>query len=439
MTGGRAIGNLVCGPASGAVRGGRLTWAAFVLLLAGAMPVSAAAQAGALDTSFGGDGKVTTNLTVGYDYAVDLVLQVDGKLVAAGPASGGGGRFALVRYTDEGSLDGTFSSDGKAFTNFTSGVDSAFDLILQPDGRLVAVGRAGGSGGRFALARYNVDGTLDVTFGRGGKVTTNFSRGDDSAFGVALQADGKIVAAGRAGGLGGRFAVARYHGDGRLDTTFSGDGKLTTNFTAGNDLVDHLALQANEKIVVAGTAGYNRSNARFALARYNPNGRLDTSFSGDGRLTTDFTAGFDGAFGLAIQPDQKIVAVGQARRSMGFARYRPNGTLDPLFSGDGKATANFTAGLDYADDVALSPDGKIVVAGAANFQSSRSRFALVRLNPGGALDTAFSADGKVTTDFTPGWDGAFAVEIEPAGGKIVAAGGAGNRGARFALARYLAE
>jgi len=410
------------------------------VVFAGGMPVSAAAQAGALDASFSGDGKVTTNLTSGYDYAVGLVVQVDGKLVAAGPASGGGGRFALVRYGDGGSLDSTFSSDGKVFTNFTTGRDDAFDLALQADGKLIAIGRAGGTGGRFALARYEPDGRLDTTFGGDGKVTTNFSTGDDFAFGVALQADGKIIAAGRAAGLGGRIALARYNEDGTLDTSFSGDGRLTTNFTAGDDRADHVAIQADASIVVAGTAGYFGRNARFALVRYTSSGTLDTTFSGDGKLTTNFTAGFDGAFAVEVQPsDQRIVAVGQAGLNMGLVRYSPDGTLDTTFSGDGRATANFTAGLDYADDVALAADGKIVAAGSAGFFSNNARFALARFNPGGTPDTAFSGDGKVTTNLTAGFDGAYDVEIQPLDGKIVAAGAAGNRGARFGVARYLAD
>ena len=338
------------------------------------------------DASFSGDGKVTTNLTSGYDYAVGLVIQADGKIVAAGPASGSGGRFGLVRYAEDGSLDSTFSSDGKVFTNFTTGGDYAYDLALQADGKLIAIGRAGGAGGKFALARYESDGTLDTTFGGDGKVTTNFLIGDDFAFGVALQADGKIIAAGLAGGLGGRVALARYNEDGTLDTSFSGDGRLTTNFTAGDDRADHVAVQADTSIIVAGTAGTFGRNARFALVRYTPSGTLDTTFSGDGKLTTNFTAGFDGAFAVEVQPsDQRIVAVGAAGPTMGLARYSPGGTLDTSFSGDGKATANFTAGLDYADDLALAADGKIVAAGGAGYRSSNPRFALARFDPDGTL------------------------------------------------------
>jgi uncharacterized delta-60 repeat protein len=406
-------------------------------LLLLALPSAASAEAGALDPSFGGDGTVTTNLTSGEDYAAGLIVQTDGKLVVAGPASGGGGRFALVRYLDDGSVDATFGADGKVFTNFTSGNDLASDLAIQTDGKLVAAGSAAG-GDRFALARYNVDGTLDTSFGDGGKITTNFTSGLDFAFGVEIQADGKIVAAGRAGGSGGRFAVARYNDDGSPDTGFGGDGKVTTNFTAGDDRADHVAVQDDGRLVLAGTAGYFGRNAHFALVRYTADGTLDISFSGDGKLTTNFTSSFDGAFAVAIQSaDQKIVAVGQARLNLGLARYNPDGTLDVTFSGDGKATTNFTDGLDYADDVALAADGKIVAAGTANWFGRNPRFAVARYNDDGTPDTTFSGDGKVVTNFTSSFDGAFDVEIQLADGNIVAAGVAGSGGGKFALARYL--
>jgi uncharacterized delta-60 repeat protein len=402
-----------------------------------ALPSAAFAQAGALDASFGGDGKVTSNLTSRYDYAVGLIIQADGKLVAAGPASGGGGRFALVRYADDGSLDNTFSNDGKLFTNFTSGDDFASDLAVQTDGKLVAAGGAAG-GAKFALARYNGDGSLDASFSGDGKVTTNFSAGDDFAFGVAIQTDGKIVAVGRAGESGGRFAAARYNDDGSLDTSFGGDGKVTTNFTAGYDIADSVALQADGKVVVAGTAAYTSRNARFALVRYSADGTRDATFSGDGKLTTDLTRRFDGAFALAIQsPDQKIVAAGQARLDLALLRYNADGTLDDAFSGNGVTRTSFTDGLDYADDVALASDGKIVAAGTANWFGRNARFALARYDGDGTLDTGFGGDGKVTTNFTTGFDGAFDVEIQPADGKVVAAGAAGNGGAKFAVARYL--
>ena len=395
----------------------------------------ALAAPGGRDPGFSGDGKAITNFGSGNDFANGVAIQADGKIVVAGRAGGAGGRFGLARYNRNGKLDTSFGGDGKVVTNFSAIADDfANGVAIQADGKIVA---AGHSNDRFALARYNSDGTLDVTFSGDGKMTTNFSSAFDDALGVAVRANGKIVAAGHAGS--DKFALARYNPNGTLDTTFSGNGKVTTNFSPVSDLATGVAIQANGKIVAAGTAGSTEFSGTFALARYNQNGTLDTTFSGNGKATTDFTPGEqDVAFGVAIQANGKIVAAGGGDVggfSFELARYKRNGALDTTFSGDGKVTTNFSAGLDAAHSVAIQADGKIVAAGHASLR----RFALARYNRNGNLDTTFSGNGKVVTDFTRrgfGDDFANGVAIQ-ANGKIVAAGRAGGSGGRFALVRYL--
>jgi uncharacterized delta-60 repeat protein len=399
----------------------------------------ASALPGDLDTAFGGDGKVITNVTSGFDWAYGVDVQPsDGKIVAAGEAGQNGGQFGVVRYNIDGSLDTSFGGDGKVTTNFTSNYDGGFDMVLQPDERIVVVGFASGNGGQFGVARYNADGSLDTTFSGDGKTTTNFSGGSDFAFGVAIQpADGKIVAVGGAGGSGGRIAVARYNTDGSLDSTFSGDGRQLVNFTTGDDRADLLAVQTDGKLVLAGTANYFGSDARWALVRLNADGTLDSTFDGDGKLTTNFTSGFDGAFSVAIQPaDGKIVAAGQSTTRVALARYNVNGSPDFTFGGDGRVITNVGEGADYADDVVLQPDGKIVAVGTSNWAVSNTRFLVVRYNATGSLDTTFSGDGKLTTNFSSGRDRAYSVVLQ-ADGNIVVAGGTIGSGGRFALARYL--
>jgi uncharacterized delta-60 repeat protein len=406
--------------------GVRILFLLALLLIVAPSPVLAAP--GDLDTSFGGDGKVTTNFTSRFDAASALAIQADGRIVAAG--SSGGRRFALARYNSDGTLDTSFGGDGKVTTDFTSRFDGASALAIQADGRIVAAGSAGGR--RFALARYNADGTLDTSFGGDGKVTTNFSAGNDLATGVVIAPGGAIVAAGTAQveGADPRFALARYNSDGALDTSFGGDGKITTNFTTGNDVAFGVVLRPDGSIVVAGSAG--RTNHKFALAAYETDGTLDTSFGGDGKVTTDFTPVFDGATALTVRPDGTLVAAGSARRGARFAlaQYEADGTLDTSFGGDGKVTTNFTADLDFALGVALQADGKVVAAGTA-----AADFALARYETDGTLDASFSGDGKVTTAFA-GFASASDVDIQ-SDGKIVAAGEAGVD-AKFALARYLA-
>jgi uncharacterized delta-60 repeat protein len=225
---------------------------------------SALAAPGDLDTSFGGDGKVTENFTSGDDTGFAAAIQADGKIVAAGTAAFR--EFALARYNADGTLDTTFGGDGKVTTNFTSRDDAASGVAVQPsDGMIVAAGTAGNSGA-FALARYNIDGTLDTGFSSDGKLTTNFTSGPDVAFGVAIQGDGKIVAAGLAGSDVWKLGLARYMADGSLDTSFGGDGKVTAGFPSGNAYAFGVAVQGDGRIVAAGVA--SGQGGRFAVARF---------------------------------------------------------------------------------------------------------------------------------------------------------------------------
>jgi uncharacterized delta-60 repeat protein len=364
-----------------------------------------------------------------------VALQAGGKIVAVGH---GLGDFALARYNPNGSLDPSFSGDGRQRNNF-GGSDQANGVALQAGGKIVAVG-GGGAGGTadFALARYNPNGSLDPSFSGDGRQTTDFVS-QDEASGVVLQADGKIVVAGDGGGGGtGDFALARYNPDGSLDTSFSGDGRQTTDF-GGSDFLSGVALQADGKIVAVGGGGVG-GTAGFALARYNPDGSLDTSFSGDGRQTTDF-GDFDQAKGVALQGDGKIVAIGEvgvgAPGDFAVARYNPDGSLDTSFSGDGRQTTDF-GGSDQANGVALQGDGKIVAVGQGGPGGTNDfALALARYNLDGSLDTSFSGDGKQTTDFG-GYDEAHGVAVQ-GDGRIVAVGfGRGLDGTSdFALARYL--
>src|SRR6266568_281258 len=245
---------------------------AFALALA--PPVGAQAAPGDLDATFCTGGKVTTDFAGDSDHARAVAIQTDGKIVAAGKATNsrrGGEDFALARYNPNGTLDTTFGTGGKVTTDFAGDADQAFALVLQTDGKIVAAGEATSSrrGEDFALARYNPNGTLDTTFGVGGKVTTDFAGNTDRAFGVALQTDGRIVAAGEAtaGYRGEDFALARYNSNGTLDTTFGTGGKVITDFAGDTDRAFALALQTDGQIVAAGEAK-TQTKEDFALARY---------------------------------------------------------------------------------------------------------------------------------------------------------------------------
>ncbi len=294
---------------------------------------------GSLDTNFGsaGTGKITTPFYSGeHDWALALALDADDKIVVAGYADNGTDvDFALARYNSDGTPDTSFNfspscapgaiCNGKLVTDFSGGGDQASALAIDGNGKIVVAGYAdNGVSDDFALVRYNADGSLDSSFA-GGTVTTDFGSDDDQAYALAIDGNGKIVVAGY--DTDSDFALARYLPDGSLDTSGfgSGTGKVTTDFAGFSDHAYALAIDGNDRIVVAGRA-WNGTDYDFAVARYLPDGSLDTSFAG-GKVTTDFAGFPDHAYALAIDDNDRIVVAGQAHNGTNttftLARYLP--------------------------------------------------------------------------------------------------------------------
>ena len=406
------------------------------------------AAAGDLDTTFGGDGKLTTDIGGGDETAYAIAIQTDGKIVVVGDHRESGQRhrdFAVVRYKANGALDITFSADGKVTTNIGAS-DTARDVALQSDGKIVASGEICYGDGTIcdlALARYKSNGILDTTFSGDGKVTVNFPPHDNgSVGGLAIQPDGKIVVGGYMhNGVDYDFAIYRFNTNGSLDNTFSSDGKTSTGFGwQMHDTVYDLAIWSGKIIAFGQTCDYYQDHCDFALARYNPNGTPDTSFSGDGKVTTDL-GGYEHGYAVSIQSDGKIIAAGDSDGNTfgGFAlaRYNTSGSLDTTFSGDGKLIKRFVSGFGgYATGLAIQSDGKIVVIGVTKNAIGSTHFGLARIKINGALDTTFSSDGRLKTNFG-GTSSGRAVAIQD-NGKIVGVGEVNHYADYdFALARYL--
>ena len=384
---------------------------------------------GSLDTTFSADGKVTTAIGTQSSYAYGVAIQSDGKIVAAGYAymNSSAYDFALVRYSTDGSLDSTFGSTGIVTTTFsTTSTDYAYALAIQSDGKLVA---AGYTGGNFGLARYNSDGSLDTTFGTSGKVTTGVGTGTDYAYALALQSDGKIVAAGYAyvAASNNDFALVRYNAAGSLDTTFGTGGKVITPIGATSDMARAVAIQSGGQIVVAGMLSNTPGN-KVALARYTSTGILDTTFGTAGSVTTSCGSTYEELYSIATQSDGKTVAVGSANyggtSGILLIRYNANGTLDTGFGTGGIVTTSIGTSSNYGRAVILQSDGRIVVGGYA-YGTSSYDFALVRYNSDGSLDTTFGTGGVVLTDVGTSSDYAYSMAVG-ADGKIVLAGASSN-------------
>ncbi|MFD5859339.1 calcium-binding protein [Streptomyces chartreusis] len=418
------------------LRGTSRALAASVMALAFvvAAPHGAFAAPGDLDATFGTGGRVTIT-TASYAEGEDVAVQSDGKIVSVGwEQSTTAADFALTRHNPDGTVDTSFGGgDGEVLTDFEGGDDVAEGVAIQPDGKIVVVGRHQETDDEFAgccwftVARYNADGSVDTSFGGGdGWVSPGLAGGAEDAAGVALQPDGKIVAGAYAGGW---FAVVRYLPDGSPDSAFGGgDGVTMTSFSetgGGGASAQDLALQPDGKIVMVGYAG--ESFFDFAVARYNPDGSPDTTFSGDGKLTTDL-GGYNWGEAVAVQSTGRIVVGGQSADRFALVRYNVDGSRDTTFGTGGVATTDFggTAGVN---DLVVQPDDRIVAAGSG----SPGDFLLARFNADGTPDTGFGTGGRATTDFGAG-DRANALALQT-DGKAIAFGNDDN--GRRLMARYL--
>ena len=402
----------------------------------------AAALPGAPDATFGpGFGTVITPIGSSTDVAYSVALQPDGMIVAAGTCYNGRDYdFCLVRYLANGALDTSFNGTGKVITAIGNGNDGAYTLALQPDGKIVVAGSClNGNTYDFCLARYVANGALDSSFNGTGKVISAIGSGTDAAYSVALQPDDKIVVAGRcANGTNTDFCLARYLASGALDVSFNSTGTVITAIGSGGDVARGVALQPDGKIVVAGYCA-NGTTYDFCLARYLASGALDLSFNGSGTVITPIGSGDNYAISLALQSDGKILVVGVcsngANSDFCLARFLANGTLDSSFSSTGKVITPIGSGDDYAYGIALQPDGKIVVAGYCS-NGANLDFCLARYLANGTLDTSFGSTGKVITPIAGGNDVANSVALQP-DGKIVVAGYCSNgTNNDFCLARF---
>jgi uncharacterized delta-60 repeat protein len=417
--------------------------------------------AGTLDTTFGGTGTVIR--PSGVDNAV-LVQPTDGKIVTAGYSenSSGFNQFTLARYNPDGTSDTGFGSGGQVVTTIANNGSSIHGAAIQPDGKIVAVGEAFVKTSKgpyatvkdeFAVARYTTSGALDTTFGgtknkngtvsNAGETFLSFGSGKDVASAAAFETvngSTKIIVAGWTNSVTGHpeIALARYNPDGSLDTTFGGTGTVVTSIpnTSLYPATNAVAVQPDGKIVVAGLTNGPGPYPAF-LARYNVNGSLDTTFGTNGLAVSQFTPQ-DGFSGVAIQSNGQIVAAGSGSVDSNFigevARYNPNGSLDTTFGGGAGVVLAPSQGSQYFA-VVLQNNGQIIAAGTG----SNGTTLVTRFNADGSLDTTYGSGGS--TIVAIGQVAQYnAVAIQPSDGEAVAAGFASNSwpAENFLVARYTA-
>ena len=390
---------------------------------------------GTLDNSFSGDGKVITDIGPISDVPYALTLMADGKAVAGGAAFDAG--YASVRYNLDGTPDNSFDGDGIVIGGVPTGYTAFYASAVQPDGKILAAGTTLiNNEYHFTVVRYNTDGSYDNSFSGDGKLLVEtLSEGGNFCYAMKLQSDGKIVLGGSGRhGIEIDFAIARLNPDGSLDNSFSGDGKALVGLAGYGESVYAMDIQADGKIVVAGFTYFNYQ-ADIVLARLNTDGTLDNSFSNDGIVMTDFGTDNDVANAMIIQPDGKIIVAGVTNYpifDIAMARYNANGDLDPTFDLDGKLITDFFGGRDWVSAMALQSDGKIVVAGG--YTDFDDDIALTRYNTDGSLDNSFSDDGKLIFDAGYSIEGADAVAIQTDGKILV--GGVVHGSSKYDLAMF---
>jgi uncharacterized delta-60 repeat protein len=405
-------------------------------------------SAGALDTTFGGTGVVTTSAgKYGGGAEWVLIQPWDGKIVAVGNTQlHRSNVMSLVRYNTDGSLDTTFGSGGTEVSSIGTNGYNAAALYPSTDttGNAKKIVEAGEPG---SLARFNADGSLDTSFGRQGLVSVPWTL----TGGVAIQADGKIVVGGNNGNA---FALSRYNTNGTLDTSYGSGG--TATLAVGPVSPFDMVLQDDGKVVIEGflePAGQPRSETT-ELARFTSEGTLDTTFNSAGSVPGTVTFSFADpgiSVELAIYPstgsdtadDGKIVVAagiygnpippGRNSGQVALARFNADGTPDTTFGQSGQVVTPLPNSGGWVLATTVQADGKIVAAGRTLVGSS-SVLSLLRYNTNGSLDTTFGNGGLVQTSAAPIFSDQMDVAIQ-SDGRIVATSTVNSE---FMVARYLA-
>ncbi len=324
-------------------------------------------------------------------------------------------------FSQAGFLDLSFSDDGRWRKDVQGRNDRALTVTVAPNGDVITAGTTGDPfGSEVLLTRLDAFGIPVMSFGDTGIVRTSFGPFNfGSGRAIALQPDERIIVAGQHATAVNQddFVVLRYHPDGSPDTTFGDHGKRVTSFSVGNDAANAVVIQPDGYVVAAGFTPVG-----FALARYDASGTPDASFGVNGKVTTPFNGNGAVITALALLPDGSFLAAGSANgagRDFAIAKYLANGSLDASFGTTGQVVTSLGAGNDEASSISMLPDRRFYVAGYSH--QSIDMFALVRYLPDGTLDTGFNGDGILTMPVGPAPSRARTMALQ-SDGRIVLAG-----------------
>jgi uncharacterized delta-60 repeat protein len=397
-------------------------------------------NAGTLDNTFGTGGTVISQNGNNWSVISAVAIQPDNKIIAGGYSNTGDQDFLLMRFLFDGSLDNSFGIQGKVSTKIRSFADDILSIAIQPDGKILAAGSSStGPSPQFdpfdiAIVRYNRNGTIDNSFGNNGIVITSVGTGSySSAKSIKLFKTGKFIV------VASGFAV-KYTSNGTLDTGFGVGGIVKlSDLTNVPVLANELELSDN-KIIIGGRGGAAFND--FVLVKLRSNGSLDSTFGINGTVTTSFPNGTSAEINSLVLHNGKIIAAGGVYSATDYdfaiAKYKSNGSLDNTFGTNGKVTTSFSASRDIATSMVIQGNNKIIVSGTSRYNGSNDAFALARYDYNGLLDNSFGTAGKVTTVIS---SSSFSnASIMQTNGKIVLAGASyTNPNFNVTLARYNAD
>lgn len=405
----------------------------FVTLLFCASFISSYGQSGTFDPDFDGDGKVISNFSTLDDVNNKIVQLPNGKILVGGyQYIGGDNDFVLACYNPDGSLDNTFNGSGTSSGDINLSTDEMSSFAVQADGKIVCVGHTGSismSTYDIAIMRFNATGGIDATFGTNGHIVIDVNGGTDEAYDVAIQPDGKIVVVGY-GDMGFsnnsyESVVYRFNTDGTPDNTFSFDGKVITTVSSDVDLFRKVLLQPDGKIIGIGFAFTTDLNG--TLVRYNADGTLDNTFGTSGKVITDYSnSNTDRLYGGSLQPDGKIITCGHAYIGSDYdflvARYNADGTLDNAFGNGGFRTIDIGLTDDECFASTIQSDGKILLVGS-HLNTAEYEAVCYRMNPDGTPDGNFNASTPfIISDIVAGSSDSYSSVAMQSDGKIIMCG-----------------
>jgi uncharacterized delta-60 repeat protein len=364
-----------------------------------------------------------------------IARQDDGKIVAVGATFNGSNYdWRIARYNTDGGLDASFGTAGTVVKDFGD-TDALGDVAIQPDGKIVVGGytRVVPGDAQWTVARFGSDGTPDLGFGTLG-LATSFTSNSSNLLGVTLQPDGKIVAVGYTRGpnlLHDDIATARYNDDGSPDLSYGfGTGVATVGLDFGgtpNDRGNAVAIQSDGKIVVFGDYDTGQHRDNIVLLRFNANGGLDTGFGVDGKRFDNFSF-HNGGRDVKLQADGKIVVSGATCNGpchTYVARYNTDGSRDSSFGSNGVLVTPLSSQSDSFNALTIAPSGQILAAGSKSNGTGDSMVS--RLNSDGTLDQGFGTNGTFAFSATSSDDGLNDILLQPDGEILV--GGTASNGA----------